>query len=621
MEYRATGTPQGEQQPQPCRVLFAAEAQLPLSNTSALSFKPLWTHPCIDGILPKEHNSCSRCESSNGTERCRLTPSASAVSSFEDCLVLAFPDSLRVFIRQASSSHVQEQSVHREVQHDDQQHNQQHAEPDPCFSGVVPKRLPPRIEYTIPLPHPVSSVACGLNHILVATRVGIPWALGSNSLGQLGDGTFQDQKQFTRVKIDAERFDVVSIHAGCNFSLAVCIYRCGGYRSSSQEGSGRRSGGAQTPQQRDHPPQKKQRVSGAAGERDFIGEHGSADKKDVDEAGGPVVFAWGSNEFGELGLGADGMGISCLNIPKPIASLQGGFYTAVACGSNYSVFVTKNGKALSFGLNTHGQLGHGTHSPREDSPSLVRVSTPLCAVSCTDTRAVALSKRGRVITWGLQLTYAAPPPVRFPALWSPEWGVATAPVDGELPMEGPLAEPLEKMWGACTPEWEASEKSSTEDEDGVPADASDAGEARSECEEATGRNRDVRKDPFCDAPAAAQVVALPPGIYGVAATGVGIDCVIARGRNTPGNVELLCLWDTDAAAEGSEKAGLPGGPHRWPAVSRVAHLPAWIYTREEKAEEGQRPRRIQWNCRGTKRTILIWAQEAEADEYTNQMND
>ncbi|XP_068612902.1 probable E3 ubiquitin-protein ligase HERC6 [Brachionichthys hirsutus] len=89
--------------------------------------------------------------------------------------------------------------------------------------------------------------------------------------------------------------------------------------------------------------------------------------------GSGKVFSWGASEDGQLGrpphqiLSAS----TCrqVPIPLPLKVIQ------VACGNSHSLILTKGGDVLSWGLNSHGQLGLGKKALKQSMPLL------LCALS------------------------------------------------------------------------------------------------------------------------------------------------------------------------------------------------------------------------------------------------
>ncbi len=87
------------------------------------------------------------------------------------------------------------------------------------------------------------------------------------------------------------------------------------------------------------------------------------------------VFVWGYNEYGQLG---DGTTID-KHIPTEITSNfdlnDNETITQVSLGENHSIVMTSNGRILTWGSNTFGQLGIGT-TIWKSSPSVVQIFVP-----------------------------------------------------------------------------------------------------------------------------------------------------------------------------------------------------------------------------------------------------
>ena len=111
------------------------------------------------------------------------------------------------------------------------------------------------------------------------------------------------------------------------------------------------------------------------------------------------LFMCGGNLYGELGLGA---GASC-KTPALVerVSFAGQPVAMVACGGASTAVVTEGGGLYTFGLNSSGQLGHEhatvIKTPTQ-VPALLHVKIAMAAVGRQ--HMVALSKHGRVYTWG-----------------------------------------------------------------------------------------------------------------------------------------------------------------------------------------------------------------------------
>ena len=123
------------------------------------------------------------------------------------------------------------------------------------------------------------------------------------------------------------------------------------------------------------------------------------------------VFAWGSNAYGQIGMGAYGEDHTC---PTPIditATFELKTYeriALIAAGDHHSFAVSNMGRVFAWGANDHGQLGMG--EVFEDQPipvditarfSLNHVFGETVVLLEGGTRhSVAVTSFGRVFTWG-----------------------------------------------------------------------------------------------------------------------------------------------------------------------------------------------------------------------------
>lgn len=122
-------------------------------------------------------------------------------------------------------------------------------------------------------------------------------------------------------------------------------------------------------------------------------------------ADGNEVFAFGSNVDGELGLGAGelGRGSRCHHVTEPtlVTTLLSEKVKSIACGSTFSLAVTRGGVLYAWGNNVHGQLALG-HTKSVDVPQSSRwLAQERCVqVSAGAFHAVLLCKSGKVFSAG-----------------------------------------------------------------------------------------------------------------------------------------------------------------------------------------------------------------------------
>jgi alpha-tubulin suppressor-like RCC1 family protein len=92
----------------------------------------------------------------------------------------------------------------------------------------------------------------------------------------------------------------------------------------------------------------------------FVKKVAAGDLHAVIVTGSGIVWSWGHNSDGQLGLG-DTIRRS---VPHLIQSLSNVVAVAAAAGARHSLVLTSNGQVWAFGSNQRGQLGVGDLSPR-----------------------------------------------------------------------------------------------------------------------------------------------------------------------------------------------------------------------------------------------------------------
>lgn len=109
------------------------------------------------------------------------------------------------------------------------------------------------------------------------------------------------------------------------------------------------------------------------------------------------VFACGSNEYGQLGLP------NCIQItlPQPVNLLRREKIVAIACGAFHSLVLTARGEVLAFGFNFFGQLGVGDNDNRFEPVYIANLRRDrIVEIACGQHHSVVLSRAGDVLTFG-----------------------------------------------------------------------------------------------------------------------------------------------------------------------------------------------------------------------------
>jgi len=207
-------------------------------------------------------------------------------------------------------------------------------------------------------------IAASSEHTLTVRSDGTVWAWGSNSSGQLGDGTYKSQTSPVPV---SGLNGVISVAAGERHSLAlkddgtVWVW---GYNS---KGLGDGSLDSWPPKTTPVTVSGLTGVVAIAARNDFS----LALKSDG------TVWAWGGNSYGQLGDGTT----TSRTTPVQVSGLGG--VTGISAGGSYNSFAAalkNDGTVWAWGDNGNGQLGDGTTTSS---------TTPIQVIGLTDIRAIS----------------------------------------------------------------------------------------------------------------------------------------------------------------------------------------------------------------------------------------
>lgn len=274
------------------------------------------------------------------------------------------------------------------------------------LAGAFPEGSPNPTPTLLALPGGVTSVvqiAAGDFFSLVLTSTGQIYSFGLNDFGQLGVVENIDTAKATPtpmlVALPGEVGPVTQITAGGDNGLAVTssgqLYAWGDNWSGqigNTSDNGTNTGNL--PVQVVLP-----------GEEGSIVEITSGFDSSYALTSTGQLFAWGTNEYGQLGTSLNERGAN----PVPaLVTLPGqtGRVVEIASGSGHNLVLTSTGQIYSFGLNLYSELGNYTNrgaSTPNPTPTLVVLpgqSGLVTEIAAGAAHSLALTSSGQAYAWG-----------------------------------------------------------------------------------------------------------------------------------------------------------------------------------------------------------------------------
>lgn len=225
-----------------------------------------------------------------------------------------------------------------------------------------------------------ASLAAGDTHSCGLTSSGAAYCWGSNSFGELGDGTVVDRPA-PAVVLGGRLFS--RLVAGDGFTCGVtnsapAAAYCWGRNASGQLGDGSFTN-------RSVPTA----VSGGVSFLSIV----AGDAHTCALSISAEAFCWGNNFSGQLG---DGSGVTN---PLPTVVSGGRTYASLVAGGSHSCGRTNNGAVFCWGDNDFGQLGDGMTGDRT-TPSQVSGGRSFVSLAAGNVHTCGLTDIGEAFCWG-----------------------------------------------------------------------------------------------------------------------------------------------------------------------------------------------------------------------------
>jgi alpha-tubulin suppressor-like RCC1 family protein len=205
----------------------------------------------------------------------------------------------------------------------------------------------------------VKQVAAGANFTVALRSNGEVWTWGGNQYGQLGDGTRTDRTTPAR---NLAAYGMTQVSAGKYFVLARrpgSVWAWGDNRYGTL-GNGSTATDSATPVIVNRLTQNATQIVAGVAHAFSVDPDGS-------------LWAWGDNQYGELGLGTGGPQ-PVARTPQKVPGLAG--VTQLAAGGGTSMALRSDGTLLVWGWEAHGLRGDSI--PRTGN---LPVPTPVTTVS------------------------------------------------------------------------------------------------------------------------------------------------------------------------------------------------------------------------------------------------
>lgn len=253
-----------------------------------------------------------------------------------------------------------------------------------AYGNLVGTSLTEDVVVATPIPNiadkSIISVACGAFHSIALSAHGHVYSWGCGAQGQLGHGDKADQKEPTLIE------ELLSTKMGLELVISQVVCGISACAALGEDGNvytwgcGQQGVLGHNDTEDRLTPRAIKDLAGTEIRTLAAGDFHMCAVTDND------TFSWGWNGCGQLGLGHEEDQLR----PHVVNELRGKQVVSVSCGASHTVVVALNvsqqGVVYSWGNNSHGQLGLGKKKrvlKPTSIPSLPNVLTVVCGAMHT----------------------------------------------------------------------------------------------------------------------------------------------------------------------------------------------------------------------------------------------